>query len=226
VGDWVGNFDRREMRGSAGAETAAPLFRDVLLAAQQRLAGRLPDPADPLRAAPAGLSEARICALSGLAATALCPRVARERLADPGPACDWHVPLDGGGARVVSMGGPARGVQVVWPSQYRAWAAERGLLGRDAAPAGPATGPLLRIANPPAGAVYFYDPTLRAAFQTLPLRAERRGAPSELEWRVDGRLVGRTRSDAAVDWPLSRGPHTIEVRDASGAAAATRIAVR
>jgi membrane carboxypeptidase/penicillin-binding protein PbpC len=191
----------------------------VLLAAQRRLAGRLPDPTAALRPRPPGLAQYSICALSGLAATRRCPQVENELLPGPGPACDWHVARPAAGADRAP-------VRVAWPTRYRAWAAQRGLLDAELSPAGRASGPPLRIANPPAGAVYFLDPTLRSGFQTLPLRAERQGPPAALEWRVDGRLVGRAPSDSALDWPLAPGPHTIEVSDPTGLRAASRIAVR
>src|SRR5438067_1487486 len=71
----------------------------------------------------------------------------------------------------------------------------------------------LHIVNPPPGAIYLYDPTLRAAFQTLPLRAVTAAAGSRLAWEVDGRAVGASDSDRPLEWPLARGPHTVVVSD-------------
>jgi hypothetical protein len=67
--------------------------------------------------------------------------------------------------------------------------------------------------NPPPGAVYLYDPTLRAQFQTLPLRAVTDSAGARLVWEVDGRPVGAAAAESALDWPLSRGAHTVAVSD-------------
>jgi hypothetical protein len=120
-------------------------------------------------------------------------------------------------------------VAVAWPPAYRAWARQAGLLdaGGATGSAGarlshPArvtrearaarTGPL-RIVNPPPGAIYLLDPTLRAAFQTLPLRAVAESAASRLAWAIDGAPVGVTDGDRALDWPLARGAHTIAVTD-------------
>ena len=83
----------------------------------------------------------------------------------------------------------------------------------------------LRITSPPDGAVYLRDPTLRAAFQTVPLRAA--GAPgSELRWEVDGASVGASAPDRTPDWPLRSGTHTIEVTDGEGQRDQTTIVVR
>jgi membrane carboxypeptidase/penicillin-binding protein PbpC len=83
----------------------------------------------------------------------------------------------------------------------------------------------LRIVSPPDGAVYLRDPTLRAAFQTLPLRAA--GAPEGgVRWEVDGAPVGASAADRALDWPLQSGTHTVVATDARGRQDRARIVVR
>jgi penicillin-binding protein 1C len=83
----------------------------------------------------------------------------------------------------------------------------------------------LRIVNPPIDAIYLYDPTLRAEFQTLPLRTT--GARTgDIQWLIDGRVVGRSPADAPFHWPLTIGPHTVAARDAQGRSAETRILVK
>ena len=69
-------------------------------------------------------------------------------------------------------------------------------------------------------------PTLPAPFQTLPLRAIGDGTARTLTWTVDGRTVGRSALDAAIDWPLSIGPHTIAVTDDAGRTHETSILVK
>jgi penicillin-binding protein 1C len=227
VGVWVGNFDRQELRNSSGVTGAAPIFHDVLLAAQRRMTGRLPGPDDPpLAAPPPELAPRAICALSGREATALCPAVETEWLpaGRPVASCRWHRRQ---GGRVV----------VSWPAPYRAWAREHGLL--DVTPVddtrprlavaatAQAAGPqeALRIVNPPGGATYLRDPTLREEFQTLMFRAVA-GAGSRLAWEVDGRAVGSAPPEAAVAWPLAPGRHLVTVRDEHGRRGEAEIVVK
>jgi len=228
VGVWVGNFDRAPLRNSSGVTGAAPIFHDVLMAAEQRVSGRLPAPTDPPLAVPTpGLVRVPICALSGRAATAACPRLETEWLpAGDLPSCRWHRQ---DGQRTV----------VDWPPVYRPWARTRGLLavpasggrsaGSAARKAGAQTVPSedrLRIVNPPPGGTYLRDPTLPSPFQTLPLRAVGDGTARTLTWSVNGRIVGRSPLDAAVDWPLAIGAHTITVRDDHGRTHVTSILVK
>ena len=220
VGVWVGNFDRKELRNSSGVTGAAPIFHDVLTAAQKRVAGRLAADGDaPLASPPRDLSPRPVCALSGLDATPLCPRVETEWLPNGATlGCLWHRRVED---RVV----------VAWPAPYRTWARERGLLDEGeatlaAARYAEADGRPLRILSPPAGAVYLIDPTLRAEFQTLALRGAVLGRPGPLSWRIDGRHVGTSAPDHALDWPLERGEHTVAVSDERGRRDETTIQVR
>jgi penicillin-binding protein 1C len=218
VGVWVGNFDRTPLRRSSGVTGAAPIFHDVMLAAQARISGRVPAADDPLVERPPDLAPRVICALSGHEATEYCPRLETEWIPVDRPAapCRWHRRLSD---RVV----------VAWPPAYRAWAREQGRLASTAPGAlseraVPVTNTAparvrrtraerLRIVNPPPGATYLFDPTLRAEFQTLPLRAVTEASAARLAWEVDGRAVGTSAADRALDWPLARGEHTVAVSD-------------
>ena len=216
VGVWIGNFDRAPLVNSSGVTGAAPIFHDVMLAAQARAGRRVAGRDGPVVDRPADLRPRAICALSGRDATAYCSRVEMEWIPADRPAapCRWHQPVSG---RVV----------VSWPPAYRAWARAQGLLDPAgeiarlasaghavAAPAKAATAPArLRIVNPPPGAVYLLDPTLRPAFQTLALRAVSDASGRRLAWEVDGQAVGASEGDRALDWPLARGTHTIAVMD-------------
>lgn len=224
VGVWVGNFDRRELANSSGVTGAAPIFHAVMLAAEKRLTGRLPGESDPAAdATPDGLVPVTVCALSGERATRDCPTVVTETLpAGRIPAtCRWHRRA---GGRVL----------VDWPPQYRSWAREHGEIVMGSRPDRTAlegavnkSGDLpFKILNPPAGAIYLRDPTLRAAYQTLPLKALVSGETRRLRWIVDGRDVGFARSDAPFEWPLERGEHRIAVRDENGKGDETHIRVK
>ena len=200
VGVWVGNFDREPLRGSSGVTGAAPIFHSVMLAAVKRVRGALPiGDTTPIVPPPAGVEELDICTLSGARPSTYCPAVQKEWLPRGAPArfCSWH--HDG---------------TIDWPAEYRAWA-------RRTYPEAPrpatrhASG--FRIANPPDGATYLIDPTLRREFQTLRLRAD---ASSRVTWRVNDRVV------PASEWPLTPGKHTITAVDAAGHRDSVRITVK
>ena len=154
------------------------------------------------------LSSHPICLLSGLRATDDCPSVGPEWLRDGRlPArCTWHrdgrrrgravrlalaLPRLGDARRACSTSAPRR--RCAAPHPRRAG-------DRRAA---------LRIVSPPPGATYLRDPTLRAEFQTLPLRAETAAAaPLDL----GGRRADRSappRPRRALAWPLRPGAHVV-----------------
>ena len=237
VGVWVGNFDRAPLRGSSGVTGAGPIFHAVMLAAQAR-AGRPESGGEPLLPVPADLRQVTICALSGEPASPSCPNRTTEWLppSEDAPPCSWHHASD-------------EGLLTVYPAEYRAWAAITGSpegprSGRpeglrygaaadlrhkaaapELAPVAQAFRPALTIANPPDGAIYSIDPTLRREFQALPLRAVT-ARPTTVRWTVDGAPVGAGSSDRPVSWPLAVGTHRIEVQDAAGRRAQTSVVVR
>ncbi|HEV3214942.1 MAG TPA: penicillin-binding protein 1C [Vicinamibacterales bacterium] len=232
VGVWVGNFDRSPLANSSGVTGAGPIFHGVMLAAERRVAGQLRQADDPLAPVPGGVVRQPICALSGMRATAACPTSVNEWLPaeDAGLPCSWHHASD-------------QGLLVVWPPVYRQWAQGRGLLGDERAPrialvrddvaageAGPQTpalhGQRFGIANPPPGAIYLIDPTLRREFQTLSLRALVDQNGGQIEWTIDGRSVGRAAPDTPLAWPLVPGSHRVQARDQRGRTAETTIVVK
>jgi membrane carboxypeptidase/penicillin-binding protein PbpC len=168
-----------------------------------------------------------------MTANAWCPSRVSEWVAAEAERlpCSWHHQTD-------------EGLLVVWPPQYRAWAADHGLFGsperrlsgspeglRDAnnstAPTAVAQAfrPALEIVSPPEGATYLIDPTLRREFQTLPLRATTAGGGS-IEWRINGKTVGRTSIDEPLMWPLRPGEHVVSARDRRGRTAEATILVK
>jgi penicillin-binding protein 1C len=244
VGVWVGNFDRRPLVGSSGVAGAGPIFHAVMVAATAivtRPATSRAEPGTdaaevvghelPTTARPERTTRRTICALSGMRATAWCPAQADEWIADDRAGtdgdCTWHV-----------RRGDA--VAVAWPSEYVAWAQNERVFDRTAplpaAARARAMPPVplrsatvaasLRVVNPPDGAVYLIDPTLRREFQTLPLRAVAEADASAIEWRIDGQTVGRGAPGVPVDWPLAAGAHVVTARDARGRQAAAAILVK
>jgi penicillin-binding protein 1C len=222
VGVWVGNFDRSPLTNSTGVTGAGPIFHGVMLAAQQRVAGHLQEPDEPLTAVPGDVIRGQICALSGMRATPACPARINEWLPAgySGLPCSWHHDSD-------------EGLLVIWPPVYRQWAQAHGLLPKEGnrmavvrrKPSAPLS-PQFAIANPPAGAVYLIDPTLRPEFQTLSLRALADRDAGQIEWVIDGRRVGRSDADKPLAWSLVPGSHRVGARDARGRTAETSILVK
>ena len=223
VGVWVGNFNRAPLRDSTGVTGAGPIFHAVMLAAQRRYGATGNAFADSALAVPPdGLVEKEICTLSGMPANPWCPSRQRERVpARDEPPCSWHHQSDDG-------------VIVVWPSEYRQWAQQNGLLPRPSPVAQRAsvrhvadgqTPVTLAIANPPSGATYLIDPTLRREFQTLALRAIT-ATPGQIEWEIDGVSLGASSSEGAMQWQLVAGTHLITARDRHGRRAEAKVVVR
>jgi len=167
---------------------------------------------------PATVVRASICALSGMRANRWCPSKVNEWVAVDAAAvpCSWHHLSDDG-------------LLVVWPSEYRQWAADQ----NRPAPSSPARGmhaahvraDRFSIVSPPAGSTYLIDPTLRREFQTLPFRASG-AAGSRVDWTVDGRSVGAAKIDDALIWPMAPGAHHVSARDAAGRSAEVEIMVK
>ena len=225
VGVWVGNFDRTPLRMSTGVTGAAPIFHAVMFAVTKRRHGGTAGLDHlPIVAAPDSLPEREICALSGMPANASCPSRRRERLpsADDLP-CSWHHASEEGSI-------------TIWPPKYREWARLNGVVDTSrppvvaaarrtpAAPEVAARGPL-EIVNPPSGATYFIDPTLRREFQTLSLRVVA-SAAGTIEWRINDRMLGSSSSEAALSWPLVPGAHRISARDERGRVAEASVVVK
>ncbi len=230
VGVWVGNFDRTPLRDSSGVTGAGPIFHSVMLAAERRAAGSQDaGPDEPIVSVPEDASRREVCALSGMAANPWCPSRQFEWLpsAEPIAPCSWHHRSD---ARLL----------VTWPPEFRDWAKQNRLLvdgrtvpgrrtrrpaGQPPASASSAPRAPLEIVNPPTGATYLIDPTLRRDFQTLAFKAVTDGAAS-VTWTVDGRELGTSARDTALAWPLVAGTHRIVARDERGHSAETSITVK
>jgi penicillin-binding protein 1C len=227
VGVWVGNFDRTPLRDSSGVTGAGPIFHAVMLAAMRRIRGTDQIGEGAIVARPVALIERQVCALSGMSANDWCPSHRREWLM-PGEEvpCNWHHQSD-------------EGVLVVWPPEYRQWARNSGSGTRDSRLATRDQGPVTRdqgpgtldsrrrieIVNPPSGATYLIDPTLRREFQTVSLRATTT-QPGRIEWEINGSPIGASSSDSGFMWPLKPGTHRVTARDDRGNLAAAIITVK
>ena len=255
VGVWVGNFDRKPLRDSTGVTGAGPIFHGVMLAAEQRAGAATDAGPSPFEPPADAVVTREICALSGMAANAWCPARQREWIAVGADAlpCSWHHLVGerlrpARGERVFERRsasawgwGPTRienefELLTVWPAEYRQWA--DGAQGRQRGQTVQAAQAVhqvqsrqssrtepLRISNPPDGATYLIDPTLRREFQSLELAAVASTA-GPVEWKVDGRPLATASSERQVPWPLATGRHTFTVIDREGRTATSTVVVR
>jgi membrane carboxypeptidase/penicillin-binding protein PbpC len=184
-----------------------------MMAAVERVRGSLPiDDYSPIATPTPDLRPVSLCALSGRAPNASCPTQITEWL----PAgtktgrCSWHT---------------ANGT--VLPTEYADWTGVQGVShSSTSAPAHLRTSApeVLSISSPAAGSVFLYDPTLRAEFQSIALKARTSNAAG-LKWFVNDVPLDVAGS-GTPRWPLARGKHRITVRDARGNSATADVVVR
>ncbi|MEO8035045.1 MAG: penicillin-binding protein 1C, partial [Acidobacteriota bacterium] len=203
VGVWVGNFDRQELRNSSGVTGAGPIFHDVMLTAVKRARGGLPvGESVPIVEPPPDVERVPICAVSGLRPSTSCPATTAEWVGKGAAVefCSWH----------------RAGGSVDWPPEYRAWAHATLQVPAETRQRARVQTARLRVTNPPDGATYLIDPTLRMRYQTLRLRA---AATAPVRWQVNGNPVGN-------EWPLRPGQHTITATDERGERDSVTITVK
>ena len=200
VAVWVGNFDGQPMRGVSGVTGAGPLLHRAMLVTARRYA-----PGDLASPRAAGATRVRICALSGLRATAGCADLDEWFLPGTAPTkdCDWH-----------------QGGVLTWPAEYVEWAEQNGKAAVGEAAAGETAadktaarggGAQFQIVSPRAGDRYQIPPGMDARYATIALRASTMPGDGAIRWFVDGRRVLESR------WALQPGSHVIRAVTASGA---------
>ena len=176
---WMGNFTGETVIGKTGSSLPAAIVRDAL--------GFLQGSGGPDFPEPEHFSLRRVCALSGMAATGLCPSAVDEYASEDGPPCDWH-----------------RGSGVAYPAEYQAWFAAASRQGEVDYHSRP-----LEILQPREGFVFFKSPGIGR--DEIPVEAIG-GAEDELEVRYDGGAfkVGRP---FVFYLPAQPGPHDLWVRN-------------
>jgi penicillin-binding protein 1C len=184
VAVWVGNFDGQPMRGVGGITGAGPLLhRAMLVTARYQQPGVLPG------VEAMGAERVRICALSGLRATAECPAVDEWFLAGTAPQvqCDWH-----------------RGGDIVWPAEYVEWASQTGRAETSTAALDRAPPPstAFQIVTPRRGDRYQIPTGIDRRYATIAFRAAGAGSTA-VRWFLDGRPIAATR------WRLVPGQHVV-----------------
>lgn len=195
VGVWVGNPDGRPMVNISGVDGAAPIWRDVMLAASDGLPQRSFEP-------PASLVRASVCTPTGLVPGASCPS----------PTIEWFVagtqPQDVESYYVTDATGELR---LAPPVEARAWALDAGVALTTTAGEAVGGGALVHIVRPGAGTVLWRSPELLR--DEVMLRAAVPAGTRQVEFLVDGALVGVTNGDdARLIWALEDGTHELEVR--------------
>jgi hypothetical protein len=169
-------------------EGAAPLFRDVMLAANAL--ARSGHAGDAHFARPAGIVEREVCPLSGLLRGPHCPQARREEVAlahAPTTECAWH------GANGLAL-----------PAEVSAW--QPGATSLPAA-LGAARVEILGPAN---DARFVLDPVLPRSRQAVQLRVAVRAPGVEtVRWEVDGALLAEVRAPFDASLPLVPGTHRI-----------------
>lgn len=183
VAVWVGNFDGRPMHGLLAMRGAAPLFRDVMLAAME---GR----SRSEFVAPEGLDPVELCPLSGLARGPSCPTGKSERMPRQHRphTCDWHG-ADG---------------KLRVPAELRAFAGSR------AADVLVRSGKPISIESPAPFARLRLDALLPKSRQKVALRAlVRRQDVARVRWELDGQTVAEVSAPFAAEWALASGRHRL-----------------
>ncbi|MFY9988811.1 MAG: penicillin-binding protein 1C [Chthoniobacterales bacterium] len=186
VGVWVGNPDNSPMRGITGVTGAAPIFHEIMVKLRDRYG-------TSWYYEPSGIAHCFIDPLTGGRVSSDQPRAVQEIYAFP-PEAGRPEDYDSAG-------------RVRLPEEYQAWVeSDQNTLGdllagnRQAKP--------LRIIEPAAGALYYFDQDLPTDDQRLVLRAQSTGP---VEWKsetLECRAEGNQFTVA-----LREGKHEISARD-------------
>jgi len=252
VAVWVGNADGAPTAELTGASGAGPLFADVMRRAMQDVPSRAPLWDGAL------LESAEVCPLTGKLPGPACVDHAERhfiRGRAPRETCDWHAratPRPAAHRGEAPFACDARGSQsiVVLPEAYDGWLGDLPLGAPGHDPFGlpmlsrsrvPGCGALshesgaLRIDGPPPGSVFVYGEE-GGESQAIVLSASLLGGSaerervSEVEFVVDGEVIGRSRWPFRASYRVERGDHELVVRPSDArlpvSTAATRFSVR
>jgi penicillin-binding protein 1C len=210
VGVWAGNASGAPMVDVSGVEGAAPIWRDVMMAAA--LGRRM-----SWYESPPGIVEATVCAPTGLLPGPACPSPTRELFIAgtvPGETEHYWVRAADGSLAIDP------------PSEARAWAADAGFVLADAR----ASGDPIRILAPAAGTIFVVAPELRD--QHAIARAAAGAGVERVTFELDGTRIGEIGGGRPVValLPLDVGQHTLRaialMRDGTTAAATASYEVR
>ncbi|MBV8216332.1 MAG: penicillin-binding protein 1C [Verrucomicrobia bacterium] len=186
VGVWVGNLDNSPMHGITGVTGAAPIFHEIMVKLRDRYGASWYHE-------PSGIEHCYIDQLTGRSVSSDRPRAVQEIYAfAPEPARPEGYDSAG---------------RVRLTEEYRAWVeSNQNTLGDLLA--GNRQVKHLRILEPAAGALYYFDRDLPANDQRLLLRAESTG---QVEWSSPTLDIHSQGSQASIG--LKEGRHEIAARD-------------
>jgi len=230
---WLGNADGSPMREVTGGGGAGPLFADIMRRAMEDVSTRGPLwPAD-------ALTTATVCPLSGAVATEACPDAVERRFAPtavPQEPCSVHRHVHESSEGLV-CDPEGDSVVAVLPEAFDRWleGLPPGAPGLD--PHGTAwvrthdvdacgdavTRPGLSMTEPHPGAVLLLGHDGRDDDRvelTASWRGPVRTRPTEVEFVVDGAVVGRSKPPYRVLARLGPGDHDVYARPADPDAAA------
>jgi 1A family penicillin-binding protein len=240
VGVWIGNADGRPMEQVSGITGAAPVWRQVMLAAHRSL----PPRSFPR---PDGVVELTICDEGGLLPSAVCPATRPERfIAGTAPTRpdDTHVvlrvdprldcrapdgyPAERTALRTFRLLSPEaelwalqndlpRPPRVLCTPTLTAGALDEESAGAPAAPLGGSSLP--RVLSPAPGAVFALAPGVPSERQRIELLAVAPDDAAELTIYLDGVVLATFEGPPyRALWPLRPGQHrvSVELRDTRG----------
>ena len=195
IGVWAGNADGSAMTDVSGVEGAGPIWHDAMLAAAM---------SRPMHAfaRPAGITEAVVCAPTGLLPGPFCPTPVRERFVagtEPKTIESYY------------SRGASGEILIDPPLEARAWARDAGLAlaaASDATRQGRGD-EVVRVVTPATGAVIYRAPELPT--QVLLLRASAAPTVTRLAFEVDGVALGDAGLDGEIGWTLVPGTHRLDV---------------
>ena len=184
VGVWMGNFSGETVVGKTGSSIPAKIARDLLISLQGTSGKDFQKPAQ--------FKKERICALSGMRASAHCPDTVTEYLpmreSAPRETCTWH-----------SESG------TVYPSEYATWFRLKNRSGEVGD-----RGSELKIISPRSGSVFYYDESIPRGQQKLIVEASG-GSEESARFFVDGSVIEEKERPFVAQIPLTRGTHRITV---------------
>jgi len=220
VGVWVGDPDFQPMHGLAGFNSAAELTKSVLTYLHQDQLGGLEDWSFP---PPRGYQSARLCALTGKLANAVCPDATVEWFAEgeePFERCAAHIqlPVDVRTGSPASLTTPASCVEVRTfvdlPPRYAEWMRSQGLALPPALEPAFSSRPEvhLRITSPSQGLRLLRDPETPADKETIALKLVAEPSVPQILWYVDGEAFQLADYPYTARWPIKPGEHRIQAQ--------------